>query len=45
MKALKEKMDNFKTMMDAFEEALYKKYDAMEVTLSQLGTQLSFITG
>lgn len=45
MKSLKEKMDNFKTMMEKFEEALYKKYDAMEVTLSQLGTQLSFITG
>ena len=45
MKSLKEKMDNFKSMMEKFEEALYKRYDAMEVTLSQLGTQLSFITG
>lgn len=45
MKTLKEKMDSFKTMMEQFEEALYKKYDAMEVALSQLGTQLSYITG
>ena len=45
MKSLKEKMDNFKTMMEKFEDALYKKYDAMEVALAQLGTQLSFITG
>lgn len=45
MKSLKEKMDNFKTMMEKFEDALYKKYDAMEVALSKLGTQLSYITG
>ena len=45
MRSLKEKMDNFKTMMEKFEDALYKKYDAMEVALAQLGTQLSFITG
>ena len=32
-------------MMDAFESALYKKYDAMEVALSKLGAQLGYITG
>ena len=45
MLELQTKISNFKTMMSAFENALYKKYDAMEVALSQLGTQLGFITG
>lgn len=39
------KMNNFKTMMDSYEKKLYKRYDAMEVALSKLGAQLSYITG
>lgn len=39
------KMKSFKTMMTAYESQLFKKYDAMEVALSKLGTQLSYITG
>jgi len=39
------KMSDFKSMMDAFESKLYKKYDALEVSLSRLGMQLGFITG
>lgn len=39
------KMANFKTMMDAFEEQLYKKYDALEVAISKLSTQLGMVTG
>lgn len=42
---LQTKMDNFKTLMEAYQDKLYEKYDAMEVALSQLGTQLSYITG
>lgn len=38
-------MNNFKTLMDSYEKKLYKRYDAMEVALSQLGAQLSYITG
>jgi flagellar hook-associated protein 2 len=38
-------MSNFKKMMDAFEERLYKKYDTMEATLAKLGSQLNYITG
>lgn len=45
MRQLQNKMSDFKKMLDAFESKLYKKYDAMEVALSTLGTQLSFITG
>jgi len=39
------KMSDFKSQMDAFEDQLYKKYDAMEVALSSLGSQLNYITG
>ncbi|MBR4153562.1 MAG: flagellar filament capping protein FliD [Selenomonadaceae bacterium] len=45
LRELQTKMSNFKKMMNAFEERLYKKYDAMESALVKLGTQLSFITG
>lgn len=45
MRQLQNKMSDFKKLLDAFEDKLYKKYDAMEVALSTLGTQLSFITG
>ena len=31
--------------MSSFEDALYKKYDAMESTLAKLGTQLNYIMG
>lgn len=39
------KMTNFQTLMKSYENKLYDKYDAMEVALSKLGTQLSYITG
>lgn len=39
------RMSKFKTMMSAYESQLFKRYDAMEVALSKLGTQLSYITG
>ena len=42
---LKTKMSDFKTQMDAFENALYDKYDAMETAIQQLSTQLGYITG
>ena len=45
MRNLQNKMSDFKKLLDAFEDRLYKKYDAMEVALSTLGMQLSFITG
>ena len=45
MRELQTKMDNFKKLMDDFENKLYKKYDAMEVALSRLGVQLNYITG
>ena len=45
MRELQNKMSDFKKLLDAFEERLYKKYDAMEVALATLGTQLSYITG
>ena len=45
LRELQTKMSNFKKLMSAFEDKLYKKYDAMEVALSKLGSQLNFITG
>ena len=39
------KMTSFQTSMKSYESKLYEKYDAMEVALSKLGTQLSYITG
>ncbi len=39
------KMSNFKTQMDAFENALYKKYDAMESTIQQLTAQFNYMVG
>ena len=45
MRNLLTRMSDFKKLMDSFENKLYKKYDAMEVALSQLGIQLNYITG
>lgn len=45
LRNLQTKMSNFKKLMSSFEDALYKKYDAMESTLATLGTQLNYITG
>ncbi len=42
---LQSKMSNFKVMMNAFENALYKKYDKMESAIQKLGMQLGYITG
>jgi len=38
------KMSNFKTMMDAFEKSLYKKYDAMEQAIQKLSMQMGYIS-
>lgn len=45
IETLKTKMSDFKTQMDAYEEALYDKYDAMETAIQRLGAQLGYITG
>ena len=45
LRQLQTRMSNFKKMMSTFEDALYKKYDAMESTLAKLGTQLNYVTG
>lgn len=42
---LQTKMSTFKTQMNAYEDQLYQKYDAMEVAISQLSSQLSTVTG
>lgn len=44
LRELNTKMSNFRALMNAFEDKLYKKYDAMEVALSSLGTQLNYVT-
>lgn len=45
LRQLQTKMSNFRKMMNSFEDALYKKYDAMETALAKLGAQLNFVTG
>lgn len=45
LRNLQTKMSSFQSMMNAFEESLYKKYDAMESTLAMLGSQLNYVTG
>lgn len=44
MRELQTKMSNFKNMMTAFEDKLYKKYDSMETMLARLGTQLNYVS-
>ena len=45
IRQLKTKMSNFKTMMNAFENQLYKKYDAMEIAIQRMGVSMGYITG
>ena len=45
IRQLKTKMSNFKTMMNAFENQLYKKYDAMEMAIQRMGVSMGYITG
>jgi len=42
---MQQKMSDFKTMMNAFENKLYKRYDAMEIAIQRLGVSLGYITG
>lgn len=42
---LQTRMSSFKTQMDAYEDLLYKKYDAMETAIATLSSQLSSVTG
>jgi flagellar capping protein FliD len=42
---LQTKMSTFKTQMNAYENTLYNKYDAMEVAISRLNAQLGTVTG
>lgn len=42
---LQAKMSNFKTMMDAYEDQLFKKYDGLESAIMKLSMQLSTVTG
>lgn len=42
---LKTKMSNFKTQMDAYEDKLYTKYDAMETAIQKLSSSMNYITG
>lgn len=43
LRNLQTKMSDFKKMMSALEDALYKKYDKMEQLLASLGTQMNFL--
>lgn len=45
IESLKTKMSDFKTQMDAYEDALYSKYDAMETAIQQLSVSLGYVTG
>lgn len=45
LRNLQTRMSSFQSMMNSFEESLYKKYDAMESALAMLGSQLNYVTG
>lgn len=45
IETLKTKMSDFQVQMDAYEEQLYDKYDAMETAIQQLSVQLGYISG
>lgn len=45
IRELQTKMSNFKTMMSAYEDMLYKKYDAMEIAIQRMSVSLGYITG
>ena len=42
---LKTKMSDFQTQMDAYEDKLYSKYDAMETAIQQLSSSMNYVTG
>ena len=42
---LKTKMSDFKTQMDAYEDKLYNKYDAMETAIQKLSASMNYVTG
>ena len=44
LRNLQSRMSSFRSMMDAFETKLYKKYDSMESSLAILGSQLNYVT-
>ena len=41
----RQKMSDFKLLMDAFEKQLYSKYDAMETAIARLSAQYNYISG
>ena len=42
---MKTRMQSFKTMMDKYQDAMYKKYDNLEVLIQKMSVQLSMVTG
>ncbi len=45
IQGLKDRMTDFKTMMDAYQSKLYSKYDAMEVMISRMSSMYGTIFG
>jgi flagellar hook-associated protein 2 len=45
LKNLQDQMTAFKTKMDAYEKALYSKYDDMESAIAKLSAQFNFVSG
>ena len=42
---LQTKMSDFKTQMDAYEDKLYTKYDAMETAIQKISASMNYISG
>ncbi len=42
---MRTRMESFKTMMDKYQDSLYKKYDNLEVLIQKMSVQLSMVTG
>lgn len=45
LKNLQDQMTEFKTKMEAYEKALYSKYDDMESAIAKLSAQFNFVSG
>lgn len=44
LKSMQQRISNFQKMMQSYENNLYKRYDAMEVSLASLGSQMNYVS-
>lgn len=44
LKSMQQRISNFQKMMKTYEDNLYKRYDAMEISLASLGSQMNYVS-